>query len=133
MRGRTTSLPRTSRRYRRTGCSRSVSTRTSDREHNQMKHITTEAARAGRTTLVRLGLGVLAFSLVACNTDKLVNVTNPDIVTGQVARDPANLNELRNGAQYEFARALTGPTSTNGTPGIVGISGLLTDELWYSS
>ncbi len=98
-----------------------------------MKHFTTEAARAGRTTLVRLGLGVLAFSLVACNTDKLVNVTNPDIVTGQVARDPANLNELRNGAQYEFARALTGPTSTNGTPGIVGISGLLTDELWYSS
>jgi hypothetical protein len=98
-----------------------------------MKHITTEAARAGRTTLVRLGLGVLAFSLVACNTDKLVDLTNPDIVTGDVARNTANLNELRNGAQYEFARALTGPTSTNGTPGIVGISGLLTDELWYSS
>lgn len=98
-----------------------------------MKHITTEAARAGRTSLVRLGLGILAFSLVACNSDKLVDLTNPDIITGEVARDPANLNELRNGAQFEFARALTGPPGNNTTPGIIGISGLMTDELWYSS
>jgi hypothetical protein len=98
-----------------------------------MKQITTEAARAGRGRMARLGLGVLALSLAACNSDKLVNLTNPDIVTGDVARNTANLNELRNGAQYEFARALSGPPGNNGTPGIVGISGLLTDELWYSS
>lgn len=98
-----------------------------------MKHITTEAARAGRTRRARLGLGLLALSLAACNTDKLVDLTNPDLVTGDVARNTANLNELRNGAQYEFARALTGPPGNNGTPGIIGISGLLADELWYSS
>jgi len=98
-----------------------------------MKHMTTEAAR-GRARLARLGVGVLALSVVAaCNTDKLVNLTNPDLVTGDVARNAANLNELRNGAQYEFARALTGPPGNNGTPGIIGISGLLTDELWYAS
>ena len=98
-----------------------------------MTHINTEAARAGRARMARLGLGLLVLSLAACNTDKLVNLTNPDIVTGEVARNTANLNELRNGAQYEFARALTGPPGNNGTPGIIGISGLLTDELWYSS
>jgi len=98
-----------------------------------MKHLTTEAVRAGRARVARLGLGILALSLAACNTDKLVNLTNPDIVTGDVARNTANLNELRNGAEYEFARALTGPPGNNGTPGIIGISGLLTDELWYSS
>jgi hypothetical protein len=99
-----------------------------------MTHMTTEAARAGRARMARLGLGVLALSAVAaCNTDKLVNLTNPDIVTGEVARNTANLNELRNGAQYEFARALTGPPGNNATPGIIGISGVMTDELWYSS
>lgn len=98
-----------------------------------MKHITTEAARTGRARLARLGIGILAFSALACNTDKLVDLTNPDLVTGDVARNTANLNELRNGAQYEFARALSGPPGNNGTPGIVGISGLLADELWYAS
>ena len=99
-----------------------------------MKHISMGAARTGRARLARLGVGVLALSVVAaCNTDKLVDLTNPDLVTGDVARDAANLNELRNGAQYEFARALTGPPGNNGTPGIIGISGLLADELWYSS
>jgi hypothetical protein len=99
-----------------------------------MKHTTTEAARAGRARLARFGVGILAIaSLAACNTDKLVDLTNPDLVTGDVARNTANLNELRNGAQYEFARALTGPPGNNGTPGIIGISGLLTDEMWYAS
>jgi hypothetical protein len=99
-----------------------------------MKYSKTGAGRTGRATLARLGVGVLALTVVAaCNTDKLVDLTNPDLVTGEVARNTANLNELRNGAQYEFARALTGPPGNNGTPGIIGISGLLTDELWYAS
>lgn len=88
---------------------------------------------SGRSCGTLLRLGVLAVSLAACNTDKLVDLTNPDLITGQVARDEANLNELRNGAQFEFARALTGPGGNNTTPGIIGISGLLADELWYSS
>jgi hypothetical protein len=98
-----------------------------------MKSSKTGAGRTGRATLARLGIGVLALTVAACSTDKLVDLTNPDLVTGDVARNTANLNELRNGAQYEFARALTGPPGNNGTPGIIGISGLLTDELWYSS
>jgi len=58
-----------------------------------MKHITTDAARAGRARLARLGAGILAIaSLAACNTDKLVDLTNPDLVTGDVARNTANLN-----------------------------------------
>jgi hypothetical protein len=50
-----------------------------------------------------------------------------------VATDTANITELRNGVLYEFARAMTGPATNNSTPGIVGISGVMTDEMWYSS
>jgi hypothetical protein len=95
---------------------------------------TTSVARAGRGHRPRLGLGVLALTLAAaCNTDTLVNLQNPDIITGEVARDTANIEQLRNGTLFEFARALTGPALTNGTPGIIGLSGVMSDELWYAS
>jgi starch-binding outer membrane protein, SusD/RagB family len=85
----------------------------------------------GRSRLVLAGL--LVAGAVACNTSSLVDIQNPDIISGTVARDTANITSVRNGALYEFARAYSGPGSTNSTPGIVGISGLMADELWYSS
>jgi hypothetical protein len=95
---------------------------------------TTGAPRAGWSHQLRLGLSVLALTLAAaCNTDTLVNLQNPDIITGGVARDTANLEQLRNGTLYEFARAYTGPAVTNGTPGIIGVAGVMSDELWYAS
>jgi hypothetical protein len=95
---------------------------------------TTGIAPAGRAHRFRPALGALALILAAaCNTDTLVNLQNPDIITGEVARDPANIEQLRNGALFEFARAYTGPAQTNGTPGIIGVSGVMSDELWYAS
>ena len=94
----------------------------------------TGAAPAGRSHRLRPGLGALALVLAAaCNTDTGVNLQNPDIITGEVARDPANIEQLRNGTLFEFARAYTGPAQTNGTPGIIGVSGIMSDELWYAS
>ncbi len=100
-----------------------------------MNHSHTTGARVARGRSFRLRVGLLAaLSVVAaCDTDKLVNLQNPDIITGEVARDTANINELRNGVQFEFARALTGPAANNATPGIIGLSGVLSDEMWYAS
>jgi hypothetical protein len=88
-------------------------------------------ARWGRWP--HLGIGLLALSLVGCDVDKLTDLTDPDEITPGVAADTANINELRNGVLYEFARAMTGTAGNNQTPGIIGISGLLADEMWFSS
>lgn len=86
-----------------------------------------------RGGLWSIGVGLLSLSLAACDTSSLVELNDPDQITGPVARDPANINELRNGALYEFARAVTGPAANNANPGIVGFVGVMTDELWYAS
>jgi hypothetical protein len=88
-------------------------------------------ARWGRWP--HLGIGLLALSLAGCDPDELTELTDPDEITPEVAADTANINELRNGVLYEFARAMTGTAGNNQTPGIIGISGLLADEMWFSS
>lgn len=80
-----------------------------------------------------VGAGLLSLSLVACDTTGIVELEDPDMITGSVARDPENINELRNGVLFEFARAVTGPAANNANPGIVGFVGVMTDELWYAS
>lgn len=90
-------------------------------------------ARAGWGLWPHLGLGLLALSLTGCNPDDLTELNDPDDITVAVATDTANIAELRNGVSYEFARAMTGTAGNNQTPGIIGIGGLLADEMWYSS
>ena len=82
---------------------------------------------------LHLGGGILALTLAGCDTDGLVDLTDPDIITAGVATDTANINELRSGALFEFARAVSGTAANNDTPGIVGITGLMTDEMWFAS
>jgi starch-binding outer membrane protein, SusD/RagB family len=85
--------------------------------------------RAGRL----LGAGAVGLLVSGCDLGSLLDVRTPDIVPGDVARDPANLIGLHNGVLFEFARAYTGPPGPNDAPGIIGTAGVLTDELWYSS
>src|SRR5215210_983316 len=80
-----------------------------------------------------LAMGVLAVGLVACKTETLVDLRNPDLITGGIARDPANIDQLYNGVLFEFGRAVSGAAATNDNPGLVGISGVLADEMWYAS
>lgn len=79
--------------------------------------------------------GILSFGVLlgACDIGTLLDVSTPDLVPGDVASDPENLESLRNGVLFEFARAYTGPAGSNDYPGIVGITGVFTDEQWYSS
>lgn len=88
-------------------------------------------ARWGRWP--HLGIGLLALSLAGCDVDELTELTDPDEITPEVAADTANINELRNGVLYEFSRAMTGTAGNNQTPGIIGTSGLLADEMWFAS
>ena len=80
-----------------------------------------------------VAIGLLVVGAAACNTDTLVDLQNPDLITGPVVRDSANAEQLFNGVLYEFGRAVGGAASTNDNPGIFGISGLMADELWYAS
>jgi starch-binding outer membrane protein, SusD/RagB family len=80
-----------------------------------------------------LGAAAVGLLVSACDIDSVLDVPTPDIVPGDVAGDPANLVGLRNGVLFEFARAYTGPAGSNSIPGIIGTSGVLTDEQWYSS
>jgi len=88
-------------------------------------------SRSGRWSLLGAALAVLP--LAACDLDSLLEVPQPDIVPGDVAADLDNLPALRNGVLFEFARAYTGPSGSNDFPGIIGTSGVFTDEMWYSS
>src|SRR4051812_43613949 len=95
---------------------------------NSIYHRRWRASRLGAAAI-----GLAALSLAACSTETLVDLQNPDLITGPVVRDSANAEQLFNGVLFEFGRALSGPAATNGNPGIVGVSGLMADELWYAS
>src|SRR3954471_3991007 len=89
-----------------------------------------------RSTSYRLRaatVGLALLGLAACNTETLVDLQNPDLITGPVVRDSANADQLYNGVLFEFGRAVSGAAATNDNPGIFGISGLMADEMWYSS
>jgi starch-binding outer membrane protein, SusD/RagB family len=91
----------------------------------------TAGARFGR------GFGVvvlgLSLALGACDTESLVELPDPDLITIGTVLDTTNLDALRNGVLFEFARAYSGPSGSNSIPGIVGLSGLMADEMWYAS
>ena len=84
----------------------------------------------------RLGAAVLllaSFGLGGCDIESLIELPDPDLITLPTVQDPANVMNVVNGALFEFARAMSGPAGNNQTPGLVGISGLMADEMWYSS
>lgn len=84
----------------------------------------------------RLGAAVLllaTFGLAGCDIDSLVELPDPDLITLPTVQDPANVSAVLNGALFEFARAMSGVATNNATPGLVGISGVMSDEMWYSS
>jgi starch-binding outer membrane protein, SusD/RagB family len=86
------------------------------------------AARTPVSRLMRvLAVGTVGLSLVACDLDSLLDVTDPDVVTPELTQDPANLPGLRAGALGDFAVAYSG---TGNTEGIILSSGLLADEFY---
>jgi hypothetical protein len=96
-----------------------------------------QSDRIKRSGLGRIGTSLAALALVvgmgACDTDDLITLPDPDLITLPTVRDTANIEAVRNGAVFEFARAFGGDTGSNNVPGVVGIGGVLTDEMWYAS
>ena len=94
----------------------------------------TRGVRAGLSRWLMAGAaGALIMTSAACDTDELVNLQDPDLITLPTVEDTANVELVRNGAVYEFGIAYAGPAATNQTPGIIGISGVMSDEMWYAS
>jgi starch-binding outer membrane protein, SusD/RagB family len=80
-----------------------------------------------------LGAGALLLPLAACDTGGLVEIDTPDIIGRPIVEDPDNIDAVRNGALFEFARAIGGTSSNLFDTGLVAYGGLLADELWASS
>lgn len=86
--------------------------------------------RKGRPSRARLlAVGALALSLAACNTDKLLNVTDPALLPPSAVSDPNAVNSLYLGALSDFFIAYSGNSST-AAEGYVPVSGVLSDELY---
>lgn len=78
------------------------------------------------------GVLVAATAMAACNTDQILNVTDPDIINPSDVTTAAAADALRLGALYRFQVATTGTTGTNSGDTEFITSGALADE-WRSS
>lgn len=91
------------------------------------------SGRQGRRALLSPLALMTALALPLAGCDGILDVTDPDIVTPEQIRDPANMGGLRLGALGDFMVAYGGNTlGGGGTEGIVLASGLLADELYVS-
>lgn len=88
---------------------------------------------AGRRWLAGAGALALALGAAACDTESLVELQDPDLITTPTVFEPENVDIVRNGALFEFARAMGGVANNNETPGYVGVSGYLSDEMVHVS
>lgn len=71
--------------------------------------------------------------LGACNTDRILDVDRPDIVTPDNLQSESGLATLRAGALGDFALALSGSSAGHGsTPGLLHYTSSFTDEVTYS-
>jgi len=76
-------------------------------------------------------LVILFFGLTSC--DSIVEVTDPDIVTPESLDSEAGIATLRAGSLGDFAIAMSGSSAGHGgTTGLIVMSGLMTDEYYYS-
>ncbi|MFQ5550930.1 MAG: hypothetical protein ACE5FJ_06810, partial [Gemmatimonadales bacterium] len=77
----------------------------------------------------KLALAVLAMALPLTGCEGVLDVTDPDIVTGDNLLDDLGRQTIRNGALGDFHLGYSGGASTDGQ---MMLSGLLTDEWMHS-
>lgn len=86
----------------------------------------------GTRLRVTLGAAAAAALLGACNTEKIVQVTDPDIINGSDLNSPDGAEALRVGALARFIGATTGYNGGSSGETLWMYSGLLADE-WQTS
>src|SRR3954447_3302351 len=87
----------------------------------------TQPGRRGRRSLARLmAVASIGLPLAACNTDKLLDVSDPATVPPEAVNTPEAVTSLFYGAIRDFNIAYSGA----GDDAYIISSGLLTDELY---
>src|SRR3954467_7008085 len=84
--------------------------------------------RGGLRPLPGLLAAALALPMAACNTDKLVDVSDPARLPPEALDNAGAVPSLINGAVRQFYVAYSGAADD----GYIPVSGVLTDELYYS-
>ena len=75
----------------------------------------------------------VTLSVAACNTDKFLAVQDPDVSRPSALGGPGGLRVLLNAAIGDFQVGFSGEGPvTNGTEGLVNLTGLFTDEFFFS-
>ena len=92
-----------------------------------------ERRAAGHRWLAGAAALALAVGTAACDTESVVELQDPDLITTPTVLEPENVEIVRNGALYEFARGMAGVANNNETPGYYGLSGYMSDELVHVS
>ena len=92
------------------------------------RYISAHRWRAGMLA----GVLAAASTMAACNTEQVLNVTDPDIINPSDVSTAAAADALRLGALYRFQVATTGTTGTNSGDTEFLVGGMLADE-WRSS
>jgi len=83
-------------------------------------------SRGHRLTAARIGAAAVTAVLIACNTDDILQVTDPDVARPEALQGAAALPTLRAGAIGNFGVAYNGG---NADVEQIHLSGLLSDEL----
>jgi starch-binding outer membrane protein, SusD/RagB family len=91
-------------------------------------------ARGGRWSLPRIAAlaAILTLPLAACNPDDLLDVPDPDVSRPGAVTGAAGLPAILNAARGDFQVAYSGTGGGTGFEGLVNMSGLFTDELFFT-
>lgn len=84
-----------------------------------------------RTVSRRAATAAVAVLLAACSVDKVLQVPDPDVSTPSAITGKAGLRTLLAAAVGDFQVAFSG-TGSGGDEGLVNMTGLLTDEFFFT-
>lgn len=90
--------------------------------------------RGGRWSLPRIAAlaAIIALPFSACNPDDLLDIDDPDVSRPGAVTGAAGLPAILNAARGDFQVAYSGTGGATGFEGLVNMSGLFTDELFFT-
>ena len=90
--------------------------------------------RGGRWSLPRIAAlaAIIALPFSACNPDDLLDIDDPDVSRPGAVTGAAGLPAILNAARGDFQVGFSGTGGGTGFEGLVNMSGLFTDELFFT-